>query len=223
MKVPIFSIFQGHLTKAESLFVALLVFLFSSGLVAHIVPSLYPFTLYTTDLFLLLINGTLLYFIFRRNGDQRLWYWVAITYLGTFIIEVLGVATGKIFGVYHYGETMLIQLWNVPLVIALNWTLLILAVNNLFLKWVEKPWLIAFLSGIVIALYDFFIEPVAVRLDYWQWQNNVIPLQNYLAWALVAFVFSWPLHHWKIRFNSPLLPLYLSIQLLYFILLHLLL
>lgn len=209
--------------KAERWFVYALVYLFLSGLVAHLVPSIYPFTLYTTDLFLLMINGTLLYFLFQKNQDNKLWWWAAVTYLGTFTLEALGVATGKVFGEYHYGETMLLQLFEVPLVIALNWTVLILAVNNLMSKLTTHPLLLATLSGIFIAFYDYFIEPVAIRLDYWQWVNGVIPLQNYLAWAVIALIFSLLLHLGKIRFRSPLLNIYLVVQLIYFILLNLLL
>ena len=214
---------QGEMGKAERWFVYILVYLFLSGLIAHLVPKIYPFTRYTTDLFLLMINGTLLYFLFEKNKDQNLWWWAAITYLGTFSLEALGVATGKVFGAYHYGETMFLQVLNVPLVIALNWTVLILAVNNLMYRWTQQPVLLALLSGLFIAVYDYFIEPVAIRLDYWQWEAGVIPLQNYLAWAIIAFLFSLPLHLWKIKFRSPLLNIYLFVQLIYFILLNLLL
>ena len=209
--------------KAERWFVYALVYLFLSGLVAHLVPSIYPFTRYTTDLFLLMVNGTLLYFLFQKNQDSKLWWWAAITYLGTFTLEALGVATGKVFGEYHYGETMFLQLFEVPLVIALNWTVLILAVNNLMSKLTTHPLLLATLSGIFIASYDYFIKPVAIRLDYWHWEYGVIPLQNYLAWAVIALIFSLLLHFWKIRFRSPLLNIYLVVQFIYFILLNLLL
>lgn len=214
---------QGDMGKAEKWFVYILVYLFLSGLVAHLVPRIYPFTRYTTDLFLLLINGALLYFLFEKNKDQNLWWWAAITYLGTFSLEALGVATGKIFGEYHYGQTMFLQVLEVPLVIALNWTVLILAVNNLMYRWTQHPILLALLSGVFIAIYDYFIEPVAISLDYWQWEGGTIPLQNYLAWSIIAFFFSLPLHYWKIRFHSPLLNIYLFVQLIYFILLNLLL
>lgn len=209
--------------KAERWFVYVLVYLFLSGLVAHLVPTIYPFTRYTTDLFLLMINGTLLYFLFQKNQDSKLCWWAAITYLGTFTLEALGVATGKVFGEYHYGQTMFLQLFEVPLVIALNWTVLILAVNNLMRKLTTHPLLLAVLSGLFIAFYDYFIEPVAIRLDYWQWADGVIPLQNYLAWAVIALIFSLLLHFGKIRYRSPLLNIYLVVQLFYFILLNLLL
>jgi putative membrane protein len=32
------------------------------------------------------------------------------------------------------------------------------------------------------------IEPVAIRLNFWQWQNNVIPKQNYFGWYIIGFL-----------------------------------
>lgn len=208
---------------SERWFAGLLTFLYASGLVAHLIPSLYPLTRYTTDFFLLVINSALLFFVYRRHGDVRLWWWAALTYLGTFAVEALGVATGRIFGVYAYGATMQVQWLGVPLVIALNWTVLTLAVNDLVIHVVRSPWPGALLSGVLIAGYDFFIEPVAIRLDYWQWAGGQIPIRNYVAWAIVAFGFSLPLRLLRIRFQSRLLLLYLAVQWVYFLLLNALL
>lgn len=35
--------------------------------------------------------------------------------------------------------------------------------------------------------YDFFMEPVAMRYDFWQWKNGIIPLKNYIAWFVISF------------------------------------
>ncbi|MBX2927753.1 MAG: carotenoid biosynthesis protein [Saprospiraceae bacterium] len=210
-------------TPAERRFMAIMVFLYASGLVAHAVPSLRPLTAFTADVFLLGINGVLLWFIFRRNADRRLWIWAAAAYLFTFAIEALGVATGAVFGAYTYGSGMKVQWLGVPLVIALNWTLLTLGVNDLAARLFRSPWLIASAAAVLMAAYDWFIEPVAIALDYWTWAGGNIPLQNYLAWAAVAFVASVPLHLFRIRFRHPLLPVYLGVQLLYFIVLQFLL
>lgn len=206
-------------TRSERIFAGIMVFLFASGLAAHTIPALRPLTASTTDLFLLLINGTLLWLIIRSNGDRRLWGWSLAVYVFTFAVEATGVATGAIFGEYAYGAGMKVQWLGVPLVIALNWTLLTLGVNDLAARLTASPWLRAVAAAILIAAYDWFIEPVAIRLDYWQWATgHSIPIQNYIAWAVVAFVASLPLHLLKIRFRHWLLPLYLGVQWLYFVL-----
>lgn len=35
---------------------------------------------------------------------------------------------------------------------------------------------------------DFLIEPVAINYDFWKWEENSIPPQNYIAWFLISFV-----------------------------------
>ena len=82
---------------------------------------------------------------------------------------------------------------------------------------------VAVVASVLIALYDVAIEPVAVKLDYWQWGGGVIPLRNYVMWAVVALVISLPLQVLGIRFRSPLLLVYLGAQLFFFVVLNLLL
>lgn len=197
-----------------------LVFAFASGTLAHAWPAILPITRYTTDALLLGINALLLYAIYQDHRDIRLWYWLVGAYLFTFLIEAVGVATGAIFGEYHYGATMRFQWLGVPFVIALNWAVLTLAANHLVNKWVSQPFLAALLAGVILALYDIAIEPVAIQLDYWQWAAPSVPIQNYIAWALVAWLISLPLQYAKIAFRSPLLLVYFFAQLFFFLVLN---
>lgn len=198
----------------------LLIFSFLSGVQAHLMPAVYPVTLYTTDPLLLVVCVGLLYLIYQRQQDTRLWLWTAVTYIGTFATEAIGVATGLVFGEYHYGDTMWAQWLGVPFVIALNWALLILAMNDLAERWFKHPLVISLVASALIVAYDVAIEPVAIQLDYWQWHAGEIPLQNYLAWGVIAFAFSLPLHYFKIRYQSPLLIVYAIAQLVFFLLLN---
>lgn len=208
------------LNTTELAFAFFMVFAFLSGVQAHLLPSVYPVTRLTTDPLLLVICGPLLWLVVQRQRDKRLWWWALITYVCTFFIEALGVATGAVFGAYTYGDTMWAQWLGVPLVIAINWTLLILATNDLVGRFIKSPILTAVLASMLLAAYDFVIEPVAIKLDYWTWVAGDIPLQNYLAWAGVALVFSLALQLLHIRFKSPLLLVYWVAQLLFFILLN---
>ena len=188
----------------------------------------------TTDPLLLVLNGILLYSIYRRHGDRTLLWWCASAYLFTFILEVVGVTTGAIFGVYTYGETMWAQVLDVPVVIAFNWCILTLACNEVVVRVIGRPTpggklfllrsvLAAAAAGVLTALYDVIIEPVAISLDYWSWAAGDIPLQNYLAWAAIAFLISLPLYLLRIRFRSPLLIIYFLAQLFFFAVLNALL
>jgi putative membrane protein len=154
--------------------------------------------------------------VFEKNQDKKLLLWIVLVYLFTFSMEAIGVATGNIFGAYHYGSNMHLKILGVPLVIAFNWLVLALAVNNLSLKFFSNKWLVSLFSGILISVYDYFIEPVAIHLDYWKWESGLVPIQNYIAWCIIGFAVSLPLHVFRFKFHSPLLIAYLFIQWVYF-------
>ncbi len=252
-----------------------LIYAFASGTLAHCLPAVLPVTKVTTDGLLFVLNGLVLYAIYRSNEDKRLFYWLAVAYTFTFIMEALGVATGAIFGEYKYGPTMWFQWLGVPFVIALNWCVLTLACNEVAIRILERVLpaqshkiknresrienresptsqissppanrqshisdtftsaspanrksLITYhlslilLAAILTALYDVTIEPVAIALDYWQWGGGEIPIQNYLAWAGIAFLISLPLYVFRIRFRSPVLLVYFFAQLFFFVVLN---
>jgi len=191
-------------------------FFYASGIIAHTLPQLRIIAFSLTDLFLFGINAFLLKDILARNKEKMLFLWIIPVYLFTFAMEAIGVATGKIFGAYQYGSNMHLKVLGVPLVIAFNWLVLALAVNGLSLKFFSNKWVVSIFSGVLIAGYDFFIEPVAINLDYWKWDNTEVPLQNYFAWCIIGFAVSLPLHLFKLKFSSPLLIPYLIIQWVYF-------
>lgn len=223
--------------RQDRLIAYFLVFAFSSGTLAHLLPSVLPFTRLTTDGLLFVLNGLVLYALYQRQEDRRLFSWLFIAYWFTFAMEAVGVATGAVFGTYAYGPTMWLQWLGVPFVIALNWCMLTLACNDLAerLFAVVAPSgstadaasksrvrgaAVAAVAAILTALYDVAIEPVAIALDYWQWGGGEIPLQNYLAWAAIAFLLSLPLQWFGIRYRSPLLLVYLFAQLFFFLMLN---
>lgn len=105
-----------------------------------------------------------------------------------FSVEALGVETGVIFGEYHYTNRMGPSLFGVPVVIGLNWAVLIHAVHGWLGKRFGSRTLMAALGATVMTALDAVMEPVALRLRFWVWQGDSVPLRNYLAWWSVSFV-----------------------------------
>ena len=219
-------------SELERYVIAGLIFYFASGTLAHTLPAVLPVTRYITDVLLFATNGVILYTLYRQHRDRALLTWLGLAYVFTFATEAVGVATGAVFGEYAYGATMWVQWLGVPFAIALNWCVLTLACNDLSIRllgpagekqFLLKSVLLALASSVLIALYDVVIEPVAIALDYWTWAAVEIPLQNYLAWGVVAFIISLPLHLLRIRFTSPVLIVYLFAQLFFFAALNFLL
>lgn len=132
-----------------------------------------PFNLITTAAILLHFEGhkSLKYFCF-----------IAATFILGFGFEVIGVQTGLIFGNYTYGSTLGLKFLEVPLTIGINWVVLIYLTRGVAEKITSSPFLIILLSSVLMVLLDLLIEPVAVKFDFWQWENGFIPLKNYLGW-----------------------------------------
>ena len=129
---------------------------------------------------------------------------ISVLFLIGFFIEVIGVYSGLLFGEYHYGKTLGFQFLGVPLIIGVNWVLLVMSSFAVSSYFFSNSIFKVVLSSIIMVLLDLMIEPVAIRLDFWHWQAEVIPLQNYLMWFLVALLMNWILTFNKFKFNMKL-------------------
>ena len=115
-----------------------------------------------------------------------------IVYLAGFFIEVIGVNTGLIFGSYTYGEALGFKLFSTPLLIGVNWLILVYCTGVFLEQFKIKSALIFCLIGALVLLsLDFLIEPIAIRFNYWSWAGGKIPLQNYLGWYLFSGLLLW--------------------------------
>lgn len=106
-------------------------------------------------------------------------------------VEIIGVHTGFLFGNYTYGKALSIKWFGVPLIIGLNWGILTVTSSSIIHRF-EFPRLIqVILSALLMVLFDYILEPVAVSLDYWQWKNGTIPPYNYISWFGVSLFLQW--------------------------------
>jgi uncharacterized membrane protein len=173
----------------------------------------------------LILSG---FFLFYHHQQKNNYFWLAAAFffMSGFSIEVLGVHTGAIFGNYWYGKSLGLKIWEVPILIGLNWAVLVVATTTsteklfalqptLFSTQISK-FLKASVGAAQMTLLDILIEPIAMHLDFWQWQNNTVPLQNYVAWFLVAFVLHLVYQQTNIGKNNPLAVYLLAAQALFF-------
>lgn len=141
-----------------------------------------------------LITSIVLLFLAQRRYSLSFWIFVSITFLVGFFIEVIGVKTQAIFGTYNYGKTLGFKVWQVPLLIGINWIMITYIVNYfistyaVFFVFTFKITLFfkALCSAVIMVMIDYLIEPIAVLHDFWSWENDSIPLQNYIGWFFVA-------------------------------------
>ncbi|MBN2348245.1 MAG: carotenoid biosynthesis protein [Bacteroidales bacterium] len=198
---------------------AILVLFYAVGVFIHIHPFFQPLIKYTTEPLLYITLGFLFYFDFKKGKRTDILWWYLAVFIITLTIEIIGVKSGKIFGQYNYGNTMAMKIYGVPFIIGLNWIFLIRGSYDICSFWIKNKKIIPFFSSAIIVLFDFIMEPVAIKLDYWQWFESKVPVQNYIVWFILSFVFSLGLNKMRFTTKSPILGIYLTIQLLFFLIL----
>jgi len=105
-----------------------------------------------------------------------------------FITEFLGVNYGLIFGTYEYGENLGYKVGGVPLMICVNWGVLTITTADIS-KFVHKNiWIRSAIGGFLMMLLDIVIEVSAPRFDFWEFEGESVPIQNYVGWFVVAFI-----------------------------------
>ena len=143
--------------------------------------SFTPINLFLTSL-LLMVNQIKLH-------KRELLCIVLIFWTGIFV-EFLGVNYGLLFGEYSYGRNLGPKLLGVPFLIGMNWVILTTISGSISNYIFKGKKIMAILSGSVLMLIiDFFIEPVAPTLDFWEFKNSIVPFSNYTGW-LVTGIFT---------------------------------
>ncbi len=140
-----------------------------------------------------------------------------------FILEVIGVNTGILFGNYIYGKTLGIKLFNTPLIIGFNWFIMVFCVGVIIEKTRFSTFLKSIVGATIMTLADYIIEPVAIAYDFWKWNTIAIPIQNYIAWFSFSFFFMLFFLNSKINKNNEVAPWLFVVQLIFFFTLNLLL
>ncbi|MFC2018219.1 carotenoid biosynthesis protein [Chloroflexota bacterium] len=196
-----------------------LVILYTVGIAGHLIPATLSLMKSLTP-FVLLISGLIVLISLRKEQSTKFWVWCTCIFTGTFLIEVIGVTTGNVFGSYEYKSALGPQLWNVPPIIGWNWLLVILGAVGMSQR-IRNAALFALSVGTLVLFLDYILEPAAVKLEYWEWNSPNIPLQNYLGWFVIGAVSAIIYRLLKINIKSKLPQSYFVIQLVFFAVLRL--
>jgi putative membrane protein len=152
---------------------------------------------------------TLLAFSFAvLHGSQKLgWKQTGLLLLLTFAVSLLfecvGVATGWVYGPYHYTDKLGYKfLGLVPLLIPVAWFMMTYpsyVIARSIVPTIKRVWLwrllVAAVGGLVMTAWDLAMDPMMVAGGHWVWEQPGgyfgIPLQNYWGWWLTIFVTFW--------------------------------
>ena len=203
------------MNKRELIVALILGVFFVVGFIGHSLPATLPWMLRMTP-YTLFACGVVAFFPVFLERKRGILIWALLVFVITFALEAVGTATGWIFGPYTYGETLGPQLFDVPVVIAFNWLLVILGALSLAQLIFSSRLLAALATALLAVGFDYLLEPTAIRLDYWTWHAAGIPLQNYLAWFLIALVSALVFVALKFSLKTRLPLVYFRIQLVFF-------
>lgn len=134
-----------------------------------------------------LLTTLVLILAYHRGWNEAFPVFAAAAFWIGFGSELIGIHTGYLYGDYVYGPTLGLKLWEVPLVIGVNWVILSYLTGSVFHK-ISNDWYAAFLAASAMTALDYILEPVAVALDFWAWKWEIIPMSNYLGWFGVSFL-----------------------------------
>ena len=170
--------------------------------------------------------------------NNSFYLFIGIVFIAGFLSEVVGVNTGLLFGDYHYSKILGIQLFQVPILIAVNWFIIIYCsgigthvllnkVINRVAKDYNEPSLklkamsVIFDGASLAVLFDWLMEPVAIKLGFWTWGGDgSVPFYNYFCWLLISILLLTVFNFFNFRKENKFAVNLLLTQALFFLILR---
>ena len=136
----------------------------------------------------------------QREGWSRALRLLALVFGVSLLFESVGVATGLVYGPYHYTAKLGPKfLGLVPYLIPVAWFMMsypsfVIADWLVPTGWKRGPRLLAVaaVGGLAMTAWDLVMDPIMVAGGHWMWDvvgpYYGIPLQNFWGWWLTVFV-----------------------------------
>lgn len=142
-------------------------------------------------------------------------------------VEIVGVQTSALFGHYGYGEVLGYKVWGVPLMLGVNWFIVTycsgMAIHRLLQKFqspltgITKALIFIIVAAATAVFYDWLMEPVAIKLGYWQWGGDgSVPVYNYITWFIVSLLLLTIFHYAQFGKQNKFAVNLLIVHLLFF-------
>ena len=162
---------------------------------------------------------------YRVNNDfsKRFLLLSVLVFLIGFSVEAIGVITGVLFGSYSYGSLFGFKIFETPLIIGVNWLFLALSTYGVAQYFTNKWYLLILIPPLLMTGLDFIVEPVAVKLRFWSWENENIPFQNYVMWFATSIFIHGLIYLFRPTINAKISFIVFIAQLIFFGILNVLL
>lgn len=207
--------------KLKNILITIIYFYFLAGVLWHLLPQTRTLVINLTPYGLVLFSLVVLFNNKNKISHDTI-YWILSIFIVTIVVEAIGINSSLIFGDYSYSNILGLKLFGVPIVIGLNWTIVLLGLftladnsfnANVFFK--------SIMIGILAVLFDYILEPVAIKLNYWHWSSDIIPVKNYISWFIIAFSFGYVGFKLKAKFHNDFIIHYIFAQFIFLCMLNL--
>ena len=201
-----------NLFTKQSLSIGLIWIFHISGLIGIIYSNASWFIKATP--FNLLLSFALL--IINIEWNKKLFLLVVTCFSVGMLSEIIGVNYGFLFGEYSYGKALGIKFKGVPLIIGINWCLLVFITGYISRFFFNSLIARTFLGIFLMLSLDIVMEPIAPILDFWKFKEGLASFNNYIGWAIVSFPLQLLFHRLNQNIEGPF-PFHLYIlQFLFF-------
>lgn len=135
--------------------------------------------------------------------NKSFWFFFIACSLAGVVYEIIGVNTGLLFGDYEYSDVMGFKILGVPVLLGCLWFTTMYSVGCLVFKLYasikvkyklklsnnKERHLLAIAAAFAAVLLDYFLEPVAIKLNFWKWfPPGEIPFYNYVCWFFGSLI-----------------------------------
>lgn len=183
-----------------------------------------------------LIVSLVLLIYTHQKINKSLWlFFIACIFAGL-TYEIIGINTGFLFGDYEYSSVMGYKIWGVPILLGNLWFITMYSVGSLTSQtytWLKVKYNLAIskgfelhilaITGAFTAVFlDLFLEPVAIKLNFWQWYPlGEIPIYNYVCWFFGSLILQYLFVNLSFNKQNKFAVYLYVIQLIFFIIISL--
>ncbi len=190
---------KKNLVNNLALFIALLFHI--AGAIGILFTPYKNWFIQNTPVNLLIMAALII--ITQKQKNFFFFVFLLVTFLVGFAVEYSGANTGMLFGHYTYGNVLGMKVLGVPLIIGVNWFIVMYCAGvttqfyeDKMLKRIAAKGLtiqanvqkISFIidASLLAVFFDWVMEPVAGKLGFWQWEGGDIPFYNYVCWLVIS-------------------------------------
>jgi putative membrane protein len=138
----------------------------------------------------------------KRYGWDSLFVFFGITFLISWLLESISIATGFPFGEYYYTDLLGPKIGTVPMAVMpayfvagyLAWTMSGIFLGNLG-KGIQRRnlVLVPVVAGFLLVMWDYCLDPIRSTIEgVWIWRadgaHHGVPISNYFGWYLTSFL-----------------------------------